>query len=195
MKRAVLLCLLLFPPLLWAQADPGDRWIPLPEPQRERAEPGTETLPREFRGIRLGMGLEDLKTALQQDGLFHFRGDRDVSFLPSREQNLVETTGFSFIRRAFFQLQEGQVFIMAFALDPALIDHYSVFTTLVKKYGEPVRLDPKQAIWETEDTRVAIERPLTVKYIDMKVFKELIERSEVETSGEVFLRQEFLDDF
>jgi hypothetical protein len=187
--------MLLFPLSLWAQADPGGRWITLPEPRQDRAEPPAETLPREFRGISLGMGLEDLKTALQRDGLLHFRGDRDVSFLPSGEQNLVETTGFSFIRRAFFQLREGQVFIMAFALDPALIDHYSVFTTFVKKYGEPVRLDPKQAVWETGDTRVSIERPLTVKYIDMKVFKELIDRSEVETSGEVFLRQEFLDAF
>jgi hypothetical protein len=187
--------MLFFPLLLWAQTDPGSRWITLPESQKDQAEGRTETLPREFRGIGLGMGLEDLKAALQRDGLFHFRGDRDVSFLPSREQNLVETTGFSFIRRAFFQLRDGQVFIMAFTLDPALVDHYSVFTTFVKKYGEPVRLDPGQAVWETEDTRVAIERPLTVKYIDMKVFKELIGESEVEASGEVFLRQEFLDAF
>jgi hypothetical protein len=187
--------MLFSPLLLWAQANPDGRRITLPEPQKDRAEPRTEVLPREFRRMSLGMGLEDLKTALQRDGLFHFRGDRDVSFLPSGEQNLVETTGFSFIRRAFFQLREGQVFIMAFVLDPSLIDHYSVFTAFVKKYGEPVRLDPKQAVWETEDTRVSIERPLTVKYIDMKVFKELIDQSEVEASGEVFLRQEFLDEF
>jgi hypothetical protein len=152
-------------------------------------------LPRSFREIALGMNLEDLKTALRRDGLFYFRGDRDVSFLPSREQNLVETTGLSFIRRAFFQLKDDQVFIMAFSLDPARIDHYSVFTTFVKKYGEPSSLDPKRVIWETEDTRVAIERPLTVKYIDMRVFRELIDRSEVIESGEVFLRQEFLDGF
>ncbi|MDR2019971.1 MAG: hypothetical protein LBQ14_04315 [Treponema sp.] len=195
MKRSLLFCMLFFPPLLWAQADPGGRWIALPEPQGDQAEPPAEVLPREFRGISLGMGLEDLKAALQRDGLFHFRGDRDVSFLPSGEQNLVETTGLSFIRRAFFQLREGQVFIMAFVLDLSLIDHYSVFTTFVKKYGDPVRLDPKRAVWETGDTRVSIERPLTVKYIDMKVFKELIDQSEVEASGEVFLRQEFLDAF
>jgi hypothetical protein len=195
MKHAILFCMLFFPLLLWAQADPDGQWIALPEPQKGQTEPQTETPPREFRGISLGMSLEDLKTALQRDGLFHFRGDRDVSFLPSREQNLVETTGFSFIRRAFFQLYEGQVFIMAFTLDPALIDHYSVFTTFVKKYGQPVRLDPGRAVWETEDTRVAIERPLTVKYIDMKVFKERIDQSEVETSREIFLRQEFLDAF
>jgi hypothetical protein len=141
------------------------------------------------------MGLEDLKTALQNDGAFYFRGDRDVSFLPSREQSLVETTGFSFIRRAFFQLREGTLFIMAFSLDPELIDHDSVFTALVKKYGEPAFLDPKQAVWESAETRIAIERPLTVKYIDLGIFNQIIEESSVEESGEVFLRQEFLDSF
>jgi hypothetical protein len=141
------------------------------------------------------MGLDALKGALQKDGLFQFRGDRDVSFLPLKEQNLVETTGFSFVRRAFFQLHGGAVFIMALSLDPALIDHYSVFTTFVSKYGEPVRLDPKQAVWENEETRVSIERPLTVKYIDMRVFKELVEESKVEESGQLFLRRELLNDF
>jgi hypothetical protein len=157
--------------------------------------PVAGSLPRTFREISLGMSLEDLKKALERDGLFHFRGDRDVSFLPAGEQSLVETTGFSFIRRAFFQLREGMLYIMAFSLDPALIDHYSVFTGFVKKYGEPLFLDPGQAVWESEDTRIAIERPLTVKYIDKAVFVEIMGESAVKESGEVFLREEFLNGF
>jgi hypothetical protein len=157
--------------------------------------PGGGGLPRTFRGISLGMDLEGLKTALERDGLFHFRGDRDVSFLPAGEQSLVETTGFSFIRRAFFQLREGELFVMAFSLDPALIDHYSVFTSLIKKYGPPLSLDPGQAVWESEDTRIAIERPLTVKYIDKRIFTEIMGESEVKESAEIFLREEFLDGF
>ncbi|MDR2110370.1 MAG: hypothetical protein LBP32_03590 [Spirochaetaceae bacterium] len=185
-----------FPPLLLAALflsarTPAGSEEPPPVPGAE----SPAELPRSFREIRLGMGLEELKAALQADEVFSFRGDRDVSFLPSREQSLVETTGFSFIRRAFFQLRDGELFIMAFSLDPSLVDHYSVFTTLVKKYGQPRTLDPQQAVWESGDTRVAIERPLTVKYIDMRVFKELAEESEVRESREIFLRQEFLDGF
>jgi hypothetical protein len=157
--------------------------------------PEEGALPRSFRKISLGMGLEDLKKTLEQDGLFYFRGDRDVSFLPTREQSLIETTGFSFIRRAFFQLREGELFIMAFSLDPALIDHYSVFTDFVKKYGDPLSLDPGQAVWESDDTRIAIERPLTVKYIDKKIFAEIIAESAVKDSGEIFLREDFLNGF
>jgi hypothetical protein len=143
------------------------------------------------------MSLEDLKAALQRDPLFNFRGDRDVSFLPASAQsrNLVETTGPSFIRRAFFQLREGELFIMGYALHTGLVDHYSVFTGLREKYGEPSYLDPKQAVWETETTRISIERPLTVKYIDMRIFNELIGESALVESAETKRRQEFLDEF
>jgi hypothetical protein len=152
-------------------------------------------LPRSYRETSLGMSLEDLKAGLVRDAIINFRGDRDVSFLPSREQSLVETTGFSFIRRAFFQLRDGKVFIMAYALNTQLVDHYSVFTAFTEKYGEPVYLDPKQAVWESEDTRVAIERPLTVKYIDKRVFNDIVNESALIESAGIRRRQEFLDDF
>ena len=157
--------------------------------------PQHEALPRAYRGLSLGMSLDALKDALAQDELFRFRGDRDVSFLPAREQNLVETTGFSFIKRAFFQLRSGAVFVMAFTMNTTLVDYYSVFTAFVRKYGEPAFLDPKQAVWETADTRIAVERPLTVKYIDMRVFNELREQAGVEKSKEAEIREDFLHGF
>jgi hypothetical protein len=167
-----------------------------PPDQSGAGEPGGyPALPRAFRGLSLGMDLDALKSALQQDPTFYFRGDRDVSFLPSREQSLVETTGFSFIRRAFFQLIDGKLFIMAFTLDPGLTDHYSVYTTFVKKYGEPRFLDPKQAIWESDETRVSLERPLTVKYLDRQVFDGIVAEAQTLESTERYLREEFLRDF
>ena len=152
-------------------------------------------LPRQFRQIALGMSLEDLKQNLITDSYFNFRGDRDVSFLPVRNQSLVETTGSSFIRRAFFQLRDGEIFIMSFSLNTQIIDHYSVFTQFVEKYGQPSSLDPRTAIWETEDTRIAIERPLTVKYIDKTVFDDIVNESGLVESGQVRQRQEFLNEF
>ncbi|MDR1286813.1 MAG: hypothetical protein LBK08_04315 [Treponema sp.] len=141
------------------------------------------------------MSLDDLKAGLAGDSLFTFRGDRDVSFLPQRDQSLIETTGPSFIRRAFFQLRDGEVFIMGFALNTAIIDHYSVFTSLVKKYGEPSALDPRQAVWERDGTRISIERPLTVKYMDMRVFNGIIDEAALAESREIRLREEFLGEF
>jgi len=152
-------------------------------------------LPRQFRQLSLGMSLDDLKTALLNDNYFNFRGDRDVSFLPIRDQSLVETTGGSFIRRAFFQLRDDIVFIMSFSLNMEIIDHYSIFTQFVARYGQPTSLNPRSAIWETEQTRISIERPLTVKYIDKTVFDDIIEESGLIESNQTRLRQEFLDEF
>jgi hypothetical protein len=106
----------------------------------------------------------------------------------------VETTGLSFVRRAFFQLRAGGLFIMAFSLDPALIDHYSVFTAFRAKYGDPLRLSPREAVWEAGETRVSIERPLTIKYMDMKTFNEILGESKAEEAAEIFRRQGFLDE-
>jgi hypothetical protein len=160
------------------------------EIQNEKAD-----LPRTFREISLGMSLDELKNALTRDTLFRYRGDRDVSFLPIQEQTLIETAGLSFIRRAFFQLEEGKLFIMSFTLDPSLVDHYSVFTQFVEKYGEPNSLNPRQAVWENNVSRISIERPLTVKYIDKIIFDELIEQSNTKEASELELRRDFLDDF
>ena len=197
--------LILLPVLAFSQATqstppddlaPGDTFeVFIPSRTGPRIVPGSEPLPRSFRSLQLGMSLDELKTELTDDGLFEFRGDRDVSFLPAKEENLVETTGLSFIRRAFFQLREGQVFIMAFSLDVQRIDHYSVFVSLIKKYGEPTSLNPHESVWENGETRVSLERPLTIKYIDMAVFNAIINESRAEETREVFLRQGFLNEF
>jgi hypothetical protein len=56
-------------------------------------------------------------------------------------------------------------------------------------------MDPRLAVWESGETRLALERPLTVKYIDKVIFNGLIDESALIESGEVRLRQEFLEEF
>ena len=181
----------LFP--LHAQ-DVFDFTIPDP-PARTLAPEEPEDVPRQFRELFLGQTMDALQAALVKDGLFRFRGERDVSFLPVRDETLVETTGLSFVRRAYFQLNDGAVYIMSFTLDTRLMDHYSVFTSFVRKYGEPVSLSPQEAVWESDDTRVSIERPLTVKYVDKTVFSRLVEDAETQQGQGIIAREEFLADF
>ncbi|MDR2542159.1 MAG: hypothetical protein LBC80_01740 [Treponema sp.] len=183
-KISVLLMLFFLLLPVWAQ-----------EIQEEQGEEIEDTLPRQYRSFSLGMYLDDLKENLSNDNYFFFRGDRDVSFLPIRQQSLVETTGSSFIRRAFFQLRDDKLFIMSFSLNTELIDHYSVFMQFVENYGQPNWLDPMAAVWETEYTRIAIERPLTVKYIDKIVFDDILHESGLIESNQVRLREDFLNDF
>jgi len=174
--------------------DVFDFTIPDP-PGRTLAPEEPEDIPRQFRELFLGQTMDALQAALIRDGLFRFRGERDVSFLPVRDETLVETTGLSFVRRAYFQLSDGAVYIMSFTLDTRLMDHYSVFTSFVRKYGEPLILSPQEAVWESDDTRVSIERPLTVKYVDKTVFNRLVEEAEAQQRQEYIAREDFLADF
>ena len=161
----------------------------------QAADAPPAALPASYRGLSLGMSLDDLKNALFNDSAFAFRGDPDVSFLPLSTQNLVESEGTGFIKRAFFQLKDGAVFFMAFAMNTTMIDHYSIFTAFVEKYGQPLTLNPREAVWESETVRVSIERPLTVKYIDKSVFDTLVTESRTEKAYGRELRENFLNDF
>ena len=152
-------------------------------------------LPRSFRGFELGMPLEELKTALAADTAFVFRGDRDVSFLPDSNQNLVDSAGRDIIKRAFFQIKDDAVFVMTFEMNTEKMDHYSVFTTFSAKYGSPIQINPQQSWWENDETRIYIERPLTVKYIDKNVFDIIVSESHLAESEAIIQRQEFLEEF
>ena len=96
------------------------------------------------------------------DPLYGYRGERDVSLLPGENRSLIETSGPSFIRRAWFQFYDDKLYIMTFTLDPEKIDYYSVYSKLVAKYGEPASLDPRKAVWGDDKTTLSLERPLTV---------------------------------
>ena len=152
-------------------------------------------LPRNFRGLSLGMSLDGLRDALGKDEMFNFRGERDVSLIPIREESLVETTGSSFVRRAFFQLRDGALFIMSFTLNEELVDHHSMFTRFVERYGQPSSLNPREAVWEDGSTRISLERPLTVRYIDLAVFDDIVGESALSNSRKVNDFRDFLDEF
>ncbi|MDR2417546.1 MAG: hypothetical protein LBD79_00655 [Treponema sp.] len=158
-------------------------------------------LPRTFQGISLGMSRDALKATLSENKLFRNKVAQDdlLTLIPPspRDENTLEVDGVprGFIRRAFFELHDEQVFTMSFVMDTALVDHYSVFMSLVNKYGEPSFLDPKRTVWQSDETWVAIERPLTVKYIDLGVFNVLIAGANAQQSANAQRREDFLNEF
>lgn len=151
--------------------------------------------PRGFRGIELGMDMAQVKERLLADALFGYRGEPDVSLLPTPQQSLIECTGSSFVRRSFFQFHEGRLFVLILVLDPARLDYYTLFTTLGRKYGDSTRLDPSEAVWEFPGVRLSLERPLSVKYIDTAVFDTLREQGQAQQTLFERSRQSFLEEF
>jgi hypothetical protein len=151
--------------------------------------------PSAFRTVALGMTLDQVKEALRKDALYRYRGDPDVSFLPLSGENLIECEGSSYLGRAYFQFAEGKLYVLILVLDPQKLDHYSLFTAFTAKYGEPFSFNPAEAVWQSAAVRFSLERPLTVKYIDRRVFEAQVARGAAQQDLEQLSRERFIDQF
>ncbi len=157
---------------------------------------GEETaVPTGFDTIALGAARSEVRELLEGNSYFRYRGDPDVSLLPSsQDRGVIEAEGRTFIDRAFFQFNEQALYIIILQLNPDRMDHYSVYQSLATQYGEATRVGPQEIVWEWENVRLSLERPLTVKYIDLPVFEELRGEAQVERSLREVTRDRFLED-
>jgi hypothetical protein len=164
-----------------------------PAPSTTTATPAVP--PGSFRGISLGMTVDQVKAILLRDALYRYRGDPDVSFLPSSGESLIECEGSSYLDRAYFQFAGGALYVFILVLDPKKLDHYSLFTAFNAKYGPPTTFDPREAVWQSEALRFSLERPLTVKYIDRRVFDAQVARGAAQQDLEMLSRERFIEQF
>ena len=155
----------------------------------------SEELPLGYKDIKLGQSFEEVRSILEKDSSFGFRGDRDVSLLPTEERVLIETSGSSFFDRCWFQFYEDKLYSIVLNINLDRMDYFSMFKNFTLKYGEPSYLNPSKSEWKNNSVVLSLEKPLTVKYLDVKVFDELQNSSEVATSAEEYLRKKFLESF
>ena len=155
------------------------------------------SLPNGYSSAKLGMSLDSLKDALKKDHQFGYRGDRDVSLSPSDGQTLIETDGsqfgFSFLARCWFQFADDKLYIITLNLDRSKIDHYSVFSKLCEKYGNPSELSPQKSVWKDDNVILSLEKPLTLKYVDAKAFNDKKDSSNVEKTTAEKAKDDFLE--
>jgi hypothetical protein len=152
-------------------------------------------LPEGFRGINLGMDIDQVKKALLADPLFGYRGDPDVSLLPQSHQYLIECAGPSYIRRAYFQFADKRLLTMILVLDPEKLDYYSLYAALSGKYGQPTSLNPQESVWQSDAVRLSLERPLTVKYIDQAAFTHLVGKAGAPSDLGTLSKEKFIEQF
>lgn len=157
-----------------------------------------DPLPSGYRGIQLGMSVDQVKEALKKDLSFGYRGDRDVSLLPGENRTLIETdtsktAPYSFLDRCWFQFYEDRLYTITLNLRRSKIDHYSVFSSLSEKYGNPGSLSPEKSEWKDSGVIMSLERPLTLKYTDRKIFEQLQADALVNKSADEMARDEFLE--
>ncbi len=157
-----------------------------------------EALPNGYRNIKLGMSIDEVKEALKKDAQFGYRGERDVSLLPGENRVLIETdtsrtAPYSFLERCYFQFYDEKLYIITINIKKNKMDHYSIFSSLCNKYGEPQSLNPEKSTWQNESVIMTLERPLTLKYTDKVVFDKLLDDAKVEDSAFEMNRDLFLE--
>ncbi len=177
-------------PSLFAQTQ-----SPKPSSPQSQQQPKPQSLPRGFRGITLGMDLDQVKQSLLADPLFGYRGDPDVSLLPQSRQYLIECAGPSFIHRSYFQFADRKLLTMILVLDPEKLDYFSMFSALSAKYGQPASLSPEETVWQSDTVRLSLERPLTVKYLDPKAFASLAAAGAATSDLDRLSREKFIEQF
>ena len=70
-----------------------------------------------------------------------------------------------------------------------------MFSALSAKYGPPASLSPQETVWQSDAVRFSLERPLTVKYIDLKVFGAGLEAGKAPGDLEQLSREKFIEQF
>lgn len=199
----LMLFALLFPVMLGAQEGEAQG-----DTQGEEAEPGEDSpspgenpekeslpLPRGFTDLLLGSDLEELKQRLETNRQFDYRGDPDIRLSPSSNQALIRTEGRGFMESGVFQFHEERLFSITLNIDIEQMDYFTMFRDLTQKYGDPDYLDPRLSYWNGDGIRMVLEKPLSVKYIDMQAFNRIREAGAAEESMGEFSRELFLDNF
>jgi hypothetical protein len=78
-------------------------------------------------------------------------------------------------------------------LNPERVDHYTMYTALVEKYGKPAEFSPEAAVWSDGAVRMSLERPLTLKYVDQAVLESLQAESGARKAVEELQQKQFID--
>jgi len=141
-----------------------------------------KTLAAGFDNLVLGMSFEQLGTALRAHAGFQYRGEPELSLSPDGKEKIIETKGGVFIERAVFQFADNKLFSIILDLQAAKLDYFTLYTNFVTRYGNPLLLDPRQAIWDDGTTRLLLEKPLTVKYLSV-AFIEAKKKQEAGTKA------------
>lgn len=148
-----------------------------------------------FRGITLGLSLDEAKIAIQDDGYFDYRGDPDLSMLLTENRAIIETKGKFYIDSGYFQFYNESLYTITLVLDLDKMDYYTMFTNFRNKYGDFKSLSPDRVLWENDKVRITLEKPLTIKYVDLSIFNQLIDEDLTQEAMEERLKKGFIDEF
>lgn len=154
-----------------------------------------EPLQRGFRAIQLGISQDQAGELLIEDPSFLYRGQPDVSIALTRNEPVIDTRGAGFVSRGLLQFTDDRLYILTLYLNQQQLDYFVMYEQLRERYGEPQELDPQRSLWDDGRTRIELERPLTIRYIDLDVFEQRRQERRTLRATQAVTREEFLQNF
>lgn len=154
----------------------------------------SQNLPDRYRTISLGMTMEQVKTKLENDTIYNYRGERDVSLLPSENKSIIETSSDTWLENCWFQFYNNELYSIIINYNPEKFDYNTIYNQLIDKYGLHNEMDPTKAIWEDDFVIMSLEKPISVKYINKKIFNDIRTQATVEKTKEEETRDSILGD-
>jgi len=152
-------------------------------------------LRRGFRSLELGLSFEEAQAVLRSDSAFSYRGEPDLSLSLSESSAVIDTAGRGYIKRALLQFNGDRLTILTLYLDQTTFDFFQLMEQLTDRYGPEKDMNPEWVVWEDARTRILLERPLTIRYLDLADLAERRSSGAVETSIQEEARERFLEEF
>ena len=156
---------------------------------------GQAPISRGFDNLQLGMDFLSAQEALTQNSNVQYRGAPDVSMRPGTREPLLRALGRGFVDEVYLQFRNDQLYSLVIVMDEKRIDYFTFFQRFSSDYGNPQRFSPQRSIWEDGQTRLILEKPLIVQYIDIEQFDQILEEHRILDSVQQFSRDLFLDSF
>lgn len=155
----------------------------------------TLDLRRGFGNLDLGISFAAAQELLRESPYFLYRGEPDISLRLSDAGTVIDTRGLGYVQRGLLQFESGHLYQLTLYLNPSRLDYFQVFEQLRRRYGDPRDLNPRRSLWEDESTRIELERPVTVRYLDLSTFEERRRDRQQLRALEDVTREEFLREF
>lgn len=152
-------------------------------------------LSRGFDRMDLGMSYTQTLEALVQSSYFEFRGLPDLSLRPGGPDPIIFVEGLSFVDEAYFQFRDDRLYSILILVNLNQMDYFTFYQHFQGLYGDPVSLDPSRSIWEDGATRLILEKPLSIHYLDIPTMEIILEGGRILDSAEEFARDRFLENF
>lgn len=156
---------------------------------------GSDKLNNGYKGIELGMPMEAVRELLVKSPEFNFIKEEVLTIRIEPDKEILSTEGRGFIIEGYFHFYHDRLYQITLKLSEKKIGYYLLLKRLTNKYGNPTGFSPQKASWENEIVRIVIEKPCTIKYIDLPVWSGFAGLNEKPDNIMEEVRDNFVDEF